>query len=770
MDLNKIFAKSKNNGGMTLLEHLNRCAVSCYENAINVGASEYVSQMSFIAGLFHDLGKCKQSFQKYLNGGDYEEHVVSSAFIFDRYVNIKDKDNSSTINYKEYIVRSILYHHPCDENFSKNYEMEKFFNKLDKQIIDEFIVKLIDIYKKYFKKNQFFSLSLSKGEDISYDVSYFCDNPSCSNVKNKESRFFIILNVLRFSDIISSYEKCPVDLNTYLYNGLYKSKKKFVKPNDYDDRFYEQLEKAKLLSSKDFSILDAPTGFGKTMLGVIYLLSNDKKGYWVCPRNSIAESVYKTVKNEVHKLGFEKKISVGLLLTNEYKFGDKNSDIIVTNIDNYVRPFLKNDVKDLSMNMIYNNIIFDEFHEYVDPQLYSMFCSIVSARSSLKGVKTMLMSATMPPFNATSFFYKYFYLKDYCLITRQDIKHKIITDKKYKIIFADTINGDVCGKSTLVNLNSVISSQLFYNSGWADCLIHSRFTDEDLDTIKKKLYKNHAKTAIRKSKNVYENTSYSSTNMISTGVDVSFSNLIYNYVQPDRLIQLIGRVNRFSECNMDVPTITLSNSDFNKQSEIMGVNMTYKNSLSDKFYNFLKNNIHNGDIVRLDYLYDLRDKFYTDYAYDINMFMNTVEKDSFKHLSDLTYSRNNYTDNTDTVYISNKISLRNDGSVMKFWGIFKDINTRKMTSPIQVDDMIIRDNFLSEDKNINEAFKYIEKNDLIKNYFGNKYIFKNIKSSKSKCKELLLRKAICDKTPFPILKMYKYSKKLGIFKEDKIKI
>lgn len=772
MNIEKIFAKSEQNGKMNLLSHLKKCAVECYTNAINVGASEDVQQLAFICGLFHDLGKCKESFQKYLKGGKYSEHAVSSAYIFDRRIHI-EMNNELRIGFldKQYITRSILHHHPCDGDYTKSYNLKSDLTANDNEIIKEFIKKLIEYYDDYFNSTKKYILSYAEKEEITEDdVTYFNKASAPDIVKNRESKFFVLSGILRFSDIVSSYEESHIDYNKYLFNGLYKdSNRGFIKPEGYDDRFYEQKKTAALLNKNDFSILEAPTGFGKTMLGVIYLLSNDKKGYWVCPRNSIAESVYKTVKKEVEHLGFSDRISVGLLLTNEYIYGDKNSDIIVTNIDNYVRPLLKNDVNDLSMNMIYNNVIFDEFHEYIDKQLYGMFVSIVAARSKLKGVKTLLMSATLPPYDRQSFIYKYFDIdKDYQPITRKDIKCNEISNKKYRVVFTDNIEESVFGKSTLVNLNSVSSAQTFYGKKLVDRLIHSRYTENDLKRIKEKLYEEHDKSAIRNSKEVYSNTSYSSTNMISTGVDVSFCNLKYNYIQPDRLIQLLGRINRFFECTEEVPTIILLKSEFNVKSERYSVGLDYDIELSEKFYAYLTKNIENNSIISLEELYGLRDRFYKEYASDIEKYMNEVESESFDHLGNLKYLKTNHFKEDSSKRISNGVTMRDDGKAMKFFAIFKNAKTGVMTEPIQVDDVYIRKSFLSEDNTIKKAVNYIKKHDLLKAYFNRKKIDK-LSISTPDLHAKLLNLATCDETPFPIVSCYKYSSEIGIFEENKFK-
>ena len=72
------------------------------------------------------------------------------------------------------------------------------------------------------------------------------------------------------------------------------------------------------------------------------MVSRNRKIIWVCPRNTVGESVYDTIIGELKSFGFD-NISVELFLTNQVEKSTHNStgfesDIIVTNVDNYLVP------------------------------------------------------------------------------------------------------------------------------------------------------------------------------------------------------------------------------------------------------------------------------------------------------------------------------------------------------------------------------------------------------------------------------------------------
>lgn len=777
--IEKLLSKSKENGGMSLASHSVKCADNCYNLAKEVGCSESNIQLSYIVGLLHDIGKLMDEQQRFIKGyiTKYDMsflHNEISAYLIAQYLKISQICGyNNDDRYKNIIIRCALYHHQksksvnSDESFDFNGLDIKLSNK-EKETAKEFVKFVITEYNNKFKNSRLYNLSISEDtESKPYSTLCFSKMESVSDVR-RESEYMTILHVLRFCDAISTSDAIKIDSSSYLYNKL-GGIDNFEKPEDYDDRFYEQIEKAKKAYSKDFSIVEMPTGFGKTMMGVMYLLFSKRKGFWVCPRNSIAESMYKSINAEVDALGLNGKVSVALLLTNKYVYGDANSDIIVTNLDNYVRPILKDDSSRITMSMVSHNVIFDEFHEYIDDCLSGMFATVVSMRSRLAGAKTMLMSATIPPFSKSRFPYRYCKLEDnYTLITMNEIKNKKITNKEYAVFFTDDIEQDVRNDNTLVSLNSVGSTQMFFKDNFADNIIHSRYSDKDLWERKEILYKEHDKNTTMDLQTPKVNTSWVATNIISTGTDVSFSNLVYNNVQPDRLIQLIGRINRFGECRfgMMTPTITLSNSEYNLRAEISGLQTNYSYALSQKFYKFLTDNIVNGETVKLSYLYELRNQFYKEYNDEIETYYSKVVKRGFEHLSTLNYLWSNPNFETENKkYVCNARSLRNDGAIFAFWAMFKN-EYDEMTEPIQVDTMLLTNEFLEEKATIDNAVKYIMKIDMVKPYFKNKYIVKKV--SNDTLKDILINRAVRQDTAFPILRKFKYSSVFGVYNTERI--
>ena len=98
--------------------------------------------------------------------------------------------------------------------------------------------------------------------------------------------------------------------------------------------------------------VNAPAGFGKTILGLLWAFNSNKKIIWVCPRNTVAESVYRSITEELKFFNID-FLSTELFLSGEVKKnnilfeGDFKSDIIVTNIDNFSRhsrPFKCNSI------------------------------------------------------------------------------------------------------------------------------------------------------------------------------------------------------------------------------------------------------------------------------------------------------------------------------------------------------------------------------------------------------------------------------------------
>ena len=330
--------------GYSLEAHLIDTAIKCKEYAEKVTNDKQLIAYSYLAGLFHDYGKCTSAFQKYLIGdGESVEHSVTSAMFINKFINYDKLSFDSVL--KSAITRSVLFHHPV---IKKNENIEPNSILTSDEI--EFGKHLINIYNDNIGKEYGCEISINS----QFIEEYLNEEYDCMNFNNytpfyydednlgkiNSTVFFFVL-ILRQADILSSNKNLNIDDFTIIKS--YKNIK-INKPEGYDERFDEQLAKSEELAKKPITVFKAQTGYGKTMLGLLYLLQNNKKGYWICPRNTIAQGVYQTLVKEVHALGLN--ISVGLLLTGIYKDcindnienfekGIKVPDIVVTNIDNF---------------------------------------------------------------------------------------------------------------------------------------------------------------------------------------------------------------------------------------------------------------------------------------------------------------------------------------------------------------------------------------------------------------------------------------------------
>jgi hypothetical protein len=80
-----------------------------------------------------------------------------------------------------------------------------------------------------------------------------------------------------------------VDISNHCYFG----NERFVKQSEIIDKIERTTQ------------INAPAGFGKTLLGLLWNFKRGRKLIWVCPRNIVAESVYKSINEELDNFGID---------------------------------------------------------------------------------------------------------------------------------------------------------------------------------------------------------------------------------------------------------------------------------------------------------------------------------------------------------------------------------------------------------------------------------------------------------------------------------
>lgn len=750
--IENILAKNKENGDISLIDHSISVANIAKELIEKITDDKRIISLVILSSLFHDIGKVSSKFQKHLLDNNCEDkyipHNILSASIIEKYMVIED--DLRGMGNLHHVIRSILYHHP-----TQFYKIDEYGKTIDYDLLrtllsDEDEKNILFIYEELSKIYETYNLSLKikKNNELSYnkiDFSYFKEDGY--SISCEDNIFFIINNVVKFADLIASSGN---DYNHYI-NRYNNENIEFIKPSFYDDRFDTQVNIANELYNYKMSVFNSQTGFGKTMLGIKYLLSNNKKGYWICPRNTIAEGIYKTICKEIDVLNIGNKVKVGLLLTNEWIKGGPDADIIVTNIDNFIRPSLKADANVFCYNMLYCNCIFDEFHEFIDDEaIMASFVTILRARNKIKNGKTLLLSAT-----PISNFYKEFEKSNEFRYIKYD--YQPILNRKIKFSYGESLDfNDYKNKNYFISVNTVKKAQDVYTENCCDNIIHARFTEDDLLKRMNLLFNEHGKN-----KNI--TTSWVGTNIISTGIDVSFNNMIVSWPTPERFIQAGGRCNRWDECK-EIPIwhIVKDEKDFNEKC---GVDAFTNKDIARDFYYFLINRIKNNKIITLGLLYKYRDEFYESCKSSFDKFYKGMLVHSFKNLSNISYEYSKYYDNTDNIkYISNKCSLRKSGDIESFYFKVKYKDTDDfIEKPIQGDNRMIIFDKLSENKSLKYTVKAIKIFDKDKKYFKNKYQMNNCMKNNSKLFNFLLKKAKCSETPYLICNNYFYDNNIGLF-------
>jgi hypothetical protein len=523
---------------------------------------------------------------------------------------------------------------------------------------------------------------------------YYTENDGVYSFSDSRSDiFFVLLSTLNFSDSICSGMAYGIDRPHYGGFGL-------TKPEGYDNRFYEHAHYAVKLSKNNFSVFSSQTGYGKTMLGILYLLHNGRKGYWVCPRNSICKAVYNNILNELDALGWRGRVNVGLLLANKWKdisldpeTSGKDFDIVVTNIDSFLNPSISTGTRYRSYDMVYSSCIFDEFHEYVTgSELMGLFKLVCDARHRLVS-KTLLMSAVDVPL-----FYPY------NNVLR--IKHNCdrITGRKIRMRFDEDRDINHAGGDYLVCSRSVRECVGIYENDETDNVLHSRYTDSDVSLKLDELYRTHGKGCPG-------DMSWSTTNMITTGVDCSFHGLSMSYPTFVSLLEALGRVNRWGECEA-VPDVVLSMDEGNK-SEKYGADAMENAGVAKETYNILKETFEDGREVTLGELYGMWEKYSGESAV-FKRYFDRCLAESCGRLLDRKYAYSyNGGKGADKKYISRN-SIRSKGET-QFFARFKDGATGDyMDDVVCVDGRNVRITVDMFGTIVNDIYKRGEE----KKYFG----------------------------------------------------
>lgn len=633
---------SKSNG-LSFETHSKSVARIAEFLAKKILSTEYLNEhlkKIILSALIHDIGKCNKNFQDFLIKKynliiDDDENPI---YLFHQ--ELSWAIAMCILNKSEYesALNAIYWHHAkpkYEESKNNNDYISNILNKITDDDIINIYNNLSLLIPDNLKTLDDFKNTINKYKQSSEKYPNYYSNLNKENPSNRNA--IIYRSILIASDRISSKlsvqdaERTIVD-DDFCEKLVTNTKEivNYILPTFYNpNRLNLQLQITNDCNINNTTIVKAPAGFGKTFIGLLWTIKRKNKLLWVCPRNIVVESVYDSILKEIKNLQIE-NISVELFITGHRKKCTHenvdifNSDIVVTNIDNFLSPIAKNRFGLWSADILSRDVVFDEFHEFIcDNALFSGFIEIMKIRHNIAKCNTVLLSATPSLFN---FLWDGIFKKTK-ILPDNNFHYPAAHNVEYNVNFIDESNL-VNEKNSLIMTNSIHNAQLKKKELNMDLLVHSNFLDEDKSEIFKTLYDNYGKSSPLNDK-----PSVSSAPIIQASMDISFLKMFISLLSPEQFLQVIGRCDRWGEY-ID-PSIFIFKLKKNK-SEQKAINMLYDKNLNDNWYTYLENEVnkHNNKMI-LNQLYEIYNKFNTDYEKEIKEYIEKQYKLSIESLSNI---------------------------------------------------------------------------------------------------------------------------------------
>lgn len=537
------------------------------------------------AAILHDIGKLHSKIQKkFKTKKDEPErlkfaHQILGWYFINQFVILKNKDK---------IANLVLWHHAninsCSNLTTKISEIEKEISESDLQVMFDFCNH--------------------------YNIPIHKDG--CDEII-EENAFYRVDNLLRAilvtSDVCASKNENVLELFHNETIPLTNLDETFIN----SERTQHQLNIDNQILNNITTLIKAPTGFGKTILGMLFTIRQNKSVLWVCPTNIIASSIYHDVIEAMKMMKLD--MSVELYLTGgkvkkaNTNLDDFESKLIITNIDNFTKPSVSNSYGNRCLLIYECPVIFDEPHEYdkMDCALNASYNNIMSIRHNKLNSTTLLLTATPRPIR-----FKNVGGNEINYLPNENEHYKAKHDKKYNIIFHETTPFELLDGEFVLFSHTVEDVQRNYQSFDGDKLIaHGRYLDEDKEYRKNLVLDNYGKSGVREKLGVFTNQ------ILTTACDYSVKNMFIKCPTIWEFFQALGRLNRFGDMDEANIHIILEKT----KADAIHIGGDNENSLQDLFIEELKNYFKTNEFI-LDELY----VFYNEFNKKNNALIASISK------------------------------------------------------------------------------------------------------------------------------------------------
>jgi CRISPR-associated endonuclease/helicase Cas3 len=749
--------------GLTLKEHseiVNEYASKLFAKTINDNELQYrYYDVIKYSSLLHDIGKLTTNFQEYLKGKrkntglKFSHNEIGWAFL-SKYLN----DDFLGVKNREMMLNIVYWHHGINpKNKMGNHTDSEILSSLDEKSINNMLeyleeCKYVDMFQ--INPNPDFS-------DAHLSPKFYPDD----KILNKERPMLNLLRSIVISADRNSSEFTDINMidDNLIDSFMNMSEQIEIKNTKFDgsERFENQKQIVNSIEEGKTTIIKAPAGFGKTLLGVMWGFKSNKKVIWVLPKNNMSVSVYNSILEEFSNLNTS--TSVQLILsgeikeTNDNSLGIYESNIIVTNIDNFLSPNFKNNIMNISSLLFGADVIFDEYHDLIsDAPYFSLFVEIMKARNIYTNSSTLLLSATptnihkmwehnLIPHSKTN------------ILPNKDTHFSPVHNKPYVVKIHNTKINPEPNTNTLVIKNTLKSAQEEKRENDYKLLMHSSFTEEHKDYRYKILMNEYGK----KSDVNNEKPNIIGTHVLQASFDISFNHLIEDIISPESTLQRFGRVNRWGELEIATVDIVKDIGGSNERGEIAIKNIMYNRNLSDMWFDYLIKNLKGKETLTLIDLYNMYNKYYNDNNETLYKHFESQLRESAKLLSKIHPIKTKKDKKDDNVKTAGSNKLRSVNSEIFY--IIQHENDKDWIGPFTKQMLKSFDEEFNEDSNVNK--RMIKTMVKLRNNNDQRFDFNDFIDKKNYITiDSIRRGAIKSNTPYIVYNAY-YSDELGILKQ-----
>lgn len=635
-----------------------------------------IENIAFLTGLFHDLGKNREEFNRYLievtedkkshRRGEVDHSTAGGQYIYKNYYDSKDIYNKIVV---ELISNAIISHHGIKDIVDINGK-EEFLSRMEKPDIgyEEVLSNSKAIFEKYD-----IDLILSKGREEFKRIFLAINDLVKNNDGNADTAYFmlgclqrLITSILIDADRTDTAEfmtehslKKDIDYNSLWCGYAEKLNNRLMSFKGTDDisKLRRQMsEECFEFAKKGRGIycLPVPTGGGKTLASLRYALEhcriyNKKRIIYIAPYLSILEQNAKEIKSILNDDENILEHHSNIIIDNKeekniYKYLSDmwTSPVILTSMVRFLETLFGGDTTSVRrFNKLADSVIIIDEIQNLPVKIINLFNIMADFLSYICNATIILCSATQPLLDRTD--KKIIYsnpknmISDVDSISEAFRRVRIVDNTKIEKYSTEELADFIFEKAEdnmLVILNTKAAVRKLCKE------LNDRNSEYEIYQLTTYMCPQHRNDVIDEIKAKLGNTKIIcvSTQLIEAGVDISFSNVIRSLAGLDSIIQAAGRCNRHG--GSEIRKVFIVNYIEENVTGLEDIKIA-----QDKMFNLLLKYKNHYDEYGPDYL--LSNKAINEY----------YEEYFFKRKRDMNYTLN-HPENLFNLLSRNKISIK----------------------------------------------------------------------------------------------------------------